>query len=168
MRAGCVSAAATGAFPTLVTGGAVQTTAKTTPAGLTTATTNRMAKRIRTGRDRRAAPIRFLLVREVFWVGGELADPAAVVGAPGEAAVALVARHVQELLLRDERAKPGEVRLRAVPHDAANNPRQLTPLPFRQRLAVTGDGDQGRRGGAGDRLPEVLVRLGPVEECAAW
>src|SRR5258708_14681726 len=148
MRAGCVSAAATGAFPTLVTGGAVQTTAKTTPAGLTTATTNRMAKRIRPGRAGRGAPIRFLLVREVFEFGGELADPAAVVEAPDEGAVAWVARHVQELLLRDERGKPGEVRVRAVPHDAANTPRQLTPLPFRQRLAVTGDGDQERRRGA--------------------
>src|SRR5260370_30270758 len=144
MRAGCVSAAATGAFPTLATGGAVQTTAKTTPAGLTTATTNRMAKRIRTGRDRRAAPIRFLLVREVFEFGGELADPAAIVEAPDEAAVALVARHVQELLLRDERAKPGEVRIRAVPHDAANNPGQLPPLPFRQRLPHTADTDPHR------------------------
>src|SRR5258708_20693947 len=144
MRAGCVSAAATGAFPTLATGGAVQTTAKTTPAGLTTATTNRMAKRIRTGRDRRAAPIRFLLVREVFEFGGELADPAAVVEAPDEAAVALVARHLQELLLRDERAEPGQVRVRAVPHDAANPPGQLTPLPFRQRPAVTADRDPDR------------------------
>src|SRR5258708_2382861 len=149
MRAGCVSAAATGAFPTLATGGGRPTPPQTSPARLPPATPNTNGRNDRAHRH------------------PQLADPAAVGGAPDEGAVAVVARHVQELLLRDERAKRGEVRVRAVPHDAANTPRQLTPLPFRQRLAVTGDGDQERRRGARDRLREELVRLGPGDDLAA-
>src|SRR6202140_954278 len=120
MRAGCGSAAATGLLPTLATGGAVQTTAKTTPAGLTIAATKKTAKRMRTARERNAALSRLLFVREVLELGCKLADPTPVVEAPDETAVALVASHVQELLLRDERAQPGKVCVRAVPHDAAD------------------------------------------------
>src|ERR1700674_3746477 len=124
MRAGCVSTAATGLFPTLATGGAVQTTAKTTPAGLTIATTKKTAKSIRTARERTAAPSRLaalLFVREVFKFGGELAHPTAVVEAADEPAVALVPSHVQELLLGDERAQASQVCVRAVAHDAADD-----------------------------------------------
>src|ERR1700680_1262586 len=167
MRAGCVPAAATGLFPTLVTGGAVQTTAKTTPAGLTIATTKKIAKSIRTGRERTAALSRLLFVREILKFGGELTDPSPVVEAPDEAAVALVAGHVQELLLRDERAKPGKICVRAVAHDAADDSGKLAPLPFGQRLAVAGDRHQERRRGAGDRLRQELVRLRPWAEFAA-
>src|SRR5713101_5373411 len=128
MRAGWVSPAEIAWLAAEVTGGDVQTTANTTPTGLATATTKRMAKRIRTARER--STLRELFVREVFKFRGELAHPAPVVQAADEAAVALVASHVQKLFLRDERAEPGEVCVRAVAHDAADDSRQLTPLPF--------------------------------------
>src|SRR5260221_640840 len=163
MRQGCVAAVDTAWLATVVTGGAVHTTANTTPTGLATATTNRMAKRIRTGRKRSQV----LLVGEVFKFRGELAHPAPVVQAPDEAAVALVPSHVQELLLGDERAEAGEVCVRVVAHDAAYDSRQLTPLAFGQRLAVAGDGHQQRRGGAGDRVRQDLVRLRARDDLAA-
>src|SRR6202035_4680292 len=166
-RAGCGSVAATGLFPMLATGGAVQTTAKTTPAGRTMATTKKTAKRMRTARERTAALRRLLFVREVLKLGGELAYPTPVVEAPDEAAVALVARHVPELLRRDEVSKASQVRVRTVPHDAPDDSGKLAPLPFRQRLAVACDGHQERRGGAGDRLRQELVRLRPRDDLAA-
>src|SRR6266850_5397801 len=75
-RVGPLGATSTGAGG--VRYGVVQTTAKTTPAGLTITITRRAAANIRTGRDRRKETKR-LLVRKIFQLGGELADPATVV-----------------------------------------------------------------------------------------
>src|SRR5579864_2648289 len=114
MRAGCASATGRAWLPAVATGGAVHTTANTTPAGLMTANPNPKAKRNRTRRVLSAPPISnlgTLLVRKVFKLGGELTHPTSVVQAPDETAVALVASHVQELLLGDEGAQPGEVRV---------------------------------------------------------
>src|SRR4029077_17013266 len=95
--------------------GVVHTTAKTTPAGLTMTIARRTAANIRTGRARTKETNR-LFVREIFQLGGELADPTTVVEPPNETTVALVSRHVQELLLRDQRPKPGQVRICVVSH----------------------------------------------------
>src|SRR5450756_1073743 len=86
MRACRMSACAMVWFEALVTGGAVQTTAKTTPAGLTIARTKMIAKKMRTGRERSAAPSPpgLLLVGEVLEFRGQLAYPAAVVQAPDD------------------------------------------------------------------------------------
>src|SRR4029077_10959332 len=113
------------------------------------------AAKIRSGRVRKRET-NPLLVREVFQLGRELADPTAVVEPADEAAVALVSCHVQELLLGYQRPKAGEVRIRVVAHDPAHDSRELAPLALRERLAVTGDGDQqgGRR--PGDRLGQKL------------
>jgi len=85
------------------------------------------AANIRTGRDRRKATKR-LLVREIFQLWGELAHPATVVQAPDEATVALVSRHVQKLLLSDQRPKAGKVRICVVAHDPAHDSGEFAPL----------------------------------------
>src|SRR5438034_11777549 len=150
-------------------GGAVQTTAATTATGLKTAKTNTAAKKVRTIRVRNAPAIaerRGLLVWKVFKFGGQLAHPPTVVEAADEARVPLVASDVQELLLSDEGAQPGQVGVRAVAHDPADDAGQLTPLAFRKRLSVARDRDQQSRGGAGDGVGEDLFGLGPGDDLA--
>src|SRR5450756_466206 len=58
IRAGCASDAGRAWLATVATGGAVHTTANTTPAGLTTAIPNTKAKRTRTRRERSGPRIR--------------------------------------------------------------------------------------------------------------
>src|SRR6202011_5005105 len=79
-RAGSVSAATVAGC---VTAGAVHTTAKTTPAGLTMTSVNTMAKAMRPGRDRPSDEID-LLVWEIFELRGELTHPPPVVQAAYE------------------------------------------------------------------------------------
>src|SRR5689334_20564406 len=95
-RAGCWSSVVA---PPLVTGGAVHTTAVTTAAGLRTANAKTKAKNIRNARVRRApptAPDPSLLVRKIFKLWSQLANPPAVVEAADETGVALIASHVEE------------------------------------------------------------------------
>src|SRR5438309_2953786 len=125
-RAGSVSAATVAGC---VTAGVVHTTASTTPAGLTMTSVNTMAKATRTARDRTSDEID-LLVREIFELRCELTHPPPVVQAAYEPSIALVSCHVQKLLLRDQRPEPGQVRISAVAHDAADNPGELAPLAF--------------------------------------
>src|ERR1700716_3079286 len=106
MRTGPVSACVAASVVPLPNGGAGQTTANTTPAGLMIATTKITAKNMRTGRDR-SQPASGLFVREVFKLRGQLAHPATIVQAPDKTAITLVASHIQELLLSDERPQPG-------------------------------------------------------------
>src|SRR5439155_199319 len=127
-RAGCMSCVA--AAPALI-GGAVHTTAKTTAAGLRAANKNMAAKKIRNTLVRSAPTrvrIRSLLVRKIFKLGRQLANPSAVVEATDEARITLVACHVQELLLGDEGAQPGQVGVRAVAHDPADDAGQLAAV----------------------------------------
>src|SRR6184192_4401424 len=112
-----------------VTGGAFQTTAATTAAGLTIAIAKHTAKKMRTGRDRTMRTMTSL-VRQVFELGRELAHPTTIVQPSDEAAVPLVASHVQELLLCYQRPKAGQVRICAVPHDRRpRRPARATALP---------------------------------------
>src|SRR5665213_454251 len=145
--------------------GVVQTTAKTTPAGLSITSVKSAATTIRIGRDRRRET-RELFVREVFQLGGQLAHPATIIEAPDEATVTLISCHVEELLLRNQRSKAGKVRIRVVAHDPANNAGELAPLAFRQRLAIAGDGDEQRGSGAGDRVGQKLLSLRPRDDLA--
>src|SRR5438105_4042924 len=164
-RAGSMSAVTA---PPVVTGGAVQTTANTTAAGLKTATTKTKAKKMRTMRERRApatAPRR-LLVRKIFKFRGQLADPSPVVEAANEAGVTLVAGDVQELLLGDERSEAGQVGVCAVAHDPADHTGELAPLALRQGLPIAGDRDQQRGGRTGDCLGEDLFPLRPRDDLA--
>src|SRR6266850_1082883 len=72
MRTGPVSASSVGSVAAPLTGGADQTTATTTPAGLMTATRKTKANRTRTGRPSSLLTIG-LLVRKVFELRGKLA-----------------------------------------------------------------------------------------------
>src|ERR1700694_2232179 len=67
--------------------------------------------------DRRGVPAE-LLVRYLVQDRGHLADPAAVVEAADEAAVARVAGHVHELLGRDQGPEPGEIAVLWVADDS--------------------------------------------------
>src|SRR5690242_18880420 len=154
----------------VVTGGAVHTTAPTTAAGLTTATAKTSAKKIRKIRVLRAPPCGpepRSLVRKIFKLRRQLANPAPVVEPADESGVALVAGDVEELLLRDERAQARKVGVGAVAHDAADHPRELAPLAFGERLPVAGDGHQQRGGGAGDGVGEDLLALRALDDLAA-
>src|SRR5437868_10114357 len=161
----CAAAAA----PVLI-GGAVHTTAKTTAAGLRMANRKTPARRIRIALVWSAppnTPAGLLLVRKIFKLRGQLANPSAVVEPADEASITLVPRHIHELFLRDESAEPSQVGISAVAHDPTNDPRQLTPLAFGKGLAVTRDRDQQRRGGPGDGVGQDLLALRPGDDFAA-
>src|SRR5712691_9065005 len=103
------------------------------------AITRIVAKKMRTARVRKApasALRRPSLVRKIFKLGGQLANPSAVVETADEARVTLVARDVQELLLRDERSESSEVCVRVVAHDSPNDAGELAPLTLGQRFSV--------------------------------
>src|ERR1700694_3855817 len=116
--------------------------------------------------DRRGVPAE-LLVRYLVQDRGHLADPAAVVEAADEAAVARVAGHVHELLGRDQGPEPGEIAVLGVAHDPTDNPGQLAPLALGERLGVARDGDQEGRCGAGDRVRQHLLGLRPSDHLLA-
>src|SRR6266508_3395026 len=150
--------------------GAVQTTPATTAAGMMIAIRKRAANMMWTTRERKAparAPRRPSLVRKIFKFRGQLAYPSAVVQTADEARVTLIARDVQELLLRDQRAQPREVCVGVVAHDAADDAGELAPLAFREWFAVTGDGDQQRGGRTGDGLGQDFLGLGPRDDLFA-
>src|SRR5690348_14886822 len=158
-RAGWTSCAAE---PLALIGGAVQTTANTTAAGLRIANTNIPAKKSRNTRERRAPPTALfpsLFVRKIFKFGGQLTNPSAVVQPADEASIALVSSDIEKLLLCDQRPKAGKVGIRAVAHDAADHAGELAPLALGKGLAVASDRDQQGRGGARDRIREDLLRL---------
>src|SRR5207248_5839739 len=95
-RAGCMSCVA--AAPVLI-GGAVHTTAKTTAAGLRMANRKTPARRIRIALVWSAppnTPAGLLLVRKIFKLRGQLANPSAVVESANEAGITLVPRHIHE------------------------------------------------------------------------
>src|SRR6266851_5450457 len=149
--------------------GAVQTTANTTAAGLSTAKAKTAAKKMRKTRERRApatAPPALLLVRKIFKFRGQLADPSPVVEAANEAGVTLVAGHVQELLLRDERPEPGQIGVSTVAHDPADHAGELVPLTLRQGLSIPGDRDEKGGCGAGDGVGEDLFPLPARDDLA--
>src|SRR2546430_7888614 len=132
----------------VVIGGAVQTTANTTAAGLRTPKRKTAAKKIRNTLVRRAplnAPAGVLLVRKIFKFRGQLANPSTVVEPADKPRVALVASHVQELLLRDECPQPGQVGICGVAHDPTDDAGELAPLAFGKRLPVARNRDQQRR-----------------------
>src|SRR6266851_358823 len=166
-RAGCWSAVVP---PPVVTGGAVHTTAVTTAAGLRTANANTKAKKIRNARGVRrvlpTAPVRSLLVRKIFKLWCQLANPPAIVEAADETGVSLVASHIEELFLGDERAQTRKVRVRAVAHDPADHSCELAPLPLGERFAVARDRYQQGGRGAGDGLGKDLFGLCPSDDLA--
>src|SRR3989442_15217529 len=89
----------------VVIGGAVQTTANTTAAGLRTPKRKTAAKKIRNTLVRREPlnePAGILLVRKIFRFRGQLATPSSVVEPEAKPRVALVGGRVEELLLPDE------------------------------------------------------------------
>src|SRR5690242_9155303 len=166
-RVGCWSAV-DAALPVAI-GGAVQTTAATTAAGLSTANAKTKAKKMRSARARSAlptGPISPLLVRKIFKFWSQLANPPAVVEAADEAGVALVASHIEKLFLGDQRAQSSEVGVGVVAHDPADDAGELAPLSLGQGLAVARDRDQQGGGRAGDRLGEDLLRLRPGDDLA--
>ncbi|TMD10994.1 MAG: hypothetical protein E6I96_16595 [Chloroflexi bacterium] len=127
----------------MLIGGAVHTTAVTTAAGL------------------------MILVRKIFKLGCQLANPSPVVEAADESGVALVASDVQELLLGDQGAEARQVRVGAVAHDPSNHAGELAPLTFGKWLAVAGDRHQERRRGSGDGVREDLFRFRPGDDLAS-
>src|SRR6266567_2740185 len=152
----------------MVTGGAVHTTAVTTAAGLRTANVNTKAKKIRNARGVRgvlpSAPVRSLLVWKIFKFWSQLTNPPAVVEAADETGVSLVASHIEELFLGDERAQTGEVRVGAVTHDPADHSGELAPLPLGEGFPVARDRDQQGCGGARDGLGKDLFGLCPGDD----
>src|SRR5260370_9078713 len=127
----------------------------TTRAGLTISTTRRIEAAIRTGLESTSREIA-LLVGKSFKLGGQLASPRPVCQAADDATTTLIARHVQKLLLGYQRPEPGQIRVSAVAHDPAHHARKLPPLPFGERLAITGDRHQQSSRRAGDGVRQEL------------
>src|SRR4030081_1962192 len=129
------------------------------------ARTNTTADAMRTGRARTRADT-VLFVGKIFKLWGQLAYPPAIVQAADETTIALIARHIQKLLLRYQRSQPGQVRISAVAHDPTDHPGQLSPLPLRQRFAVSRDRHQQGSSGPGDCVGKELFRLGAGNDLA--
>src|SRR4029077_20949508 len=133
------------AVPLALIGGAVQTTANTTAAGLRIANAKIAAKKIRKTRERRApprAPFPSLFVRKIFKFWRQLTNPATVVKPADEASIALISGHIEKLLLSYQRSKAGKVGISAVAHDASDDAGELAPLALGEGLAVACDRDQ--------------------------
>src|SRR6266436_2431180 len=167
-RAGSVSAGVP--LSLLVAGGAVQTTAPTTIAGLTITTVKIEAKKIRMARacrTRASGPRRPSLVGKILKLRRQLAYPPAVVEPADEAGIALVAGDVEELLLRDEGPQPRQIRVGVVAHDPPDDAGELAPLALGQGLAVAGDRDQEGGCCSGDRVGQDLFALGARDDLPA-